>query len=69
MICARHGYLDVSSRVLPDLLDLSPALPDNSAHYGLVDQQTQLPLAAVVLLALLVHEGDRHLEDAHYILN
>ncbi len=36
-------YLDLCAGVVSDLLDLGAALPDDSAHHRLVDQQTDLP--------------------------
>ena len=61
---AVREHLDVGPSLVSDLLDLLPALPDDAAHDGLVDEEPQVSLLAVVLLALLVHEGDGGLEDA-----
>ena len=69
MYSENEVYLDIGARVLSNLLDLGPALPDNAAHDALVDEEPQLPRPAVILAALLIHEGYRHLESAHNILH
>ena len=58
------SYLNIRSCLLSDILDLLPALTDDTAHNGLVDKQAEVPLLAVALLALLVHEGNGCLKDA-----
>ena len=53
-----YTHLDVRPGVLPDLLDLAALLPDDAAHDGLVDQQPQLPLPAILLINAETHYDD-----------
>ena len=53
LCCTKYivTHLDVRPGVLPDLLDLAALLPDDAGHDGLVDQQPDLPLPAILINA------------------